>query len=69
VIGLGLTVLLLLPASSAVAPYTGIQAHAPFEIVASHLHEPTGLARDPATGDLFVSEADTGAILRITPDG
>lgn len=65
----GLVAGVLFPASSAFAPQPAIQAHAPVEILATHLHEPTGLARDPDTGDLFVSEADTGVILRLDPQG
>lgn len=57
------------PASSVVSPQQGIQAHAPFEIVATHLHEPNGLTIDPTTGDLFISETDTGAILRLDSQG
>jgi len=60
---------LLLPASSVAAPHQGIQAYAPFEIVATHLHEPTGLALDPTTGDLFIAEAETGVILRLDSRG
>lgn len=66
---LGLSVTLLLPASSVFAPEHGIQAHAPFQTVASRLHDPTGLARDPTTGDLFIAEAATGVILRLDPQG
>jgi glucose/arabinose dehydrogenase len=65
---LGLIATLLFPASSAFAPQPPIQAHAPVEILATHLHAPTGLTRDPETGDLFVSEADTGVIRRLRTD-
>jgi len=60
---------LLFPAPSDVSPGHGIQAHAPVEIVAARLHDPTGLAFDPSTGDLFIAEADTGVILRVDPGG
>jgi hypothetical protein len=59
----------LVPAASTVAPHHDLQASAPVEIVASHLREPSGLAHDPATGDLYIAEADTGVILRVTSDG
>ncbi len=51
------------------APQHEIQAQARFQILASGLHDPTGLARDPQTGDLFVAEAGTGVLARITPAG
>lgn len=57
---------LLSPAPSAVSSHHSIQA--PVEILASQLHEPTGLALDPATGDLFIAEAETGVILRVRLD-
>jgi len=57
---------LLSPAPSAVSSHHSIQA--PVEILASQLHEPTGLALDPATGDLFIAEAETGIILRVRLD-
>ncbi len=64
---LGLIVLLWLvsPVSPAASSQHGIRAQAPFEIIATHLREPAGLAVDPATGDLFIAEADTGVILRV----
>lgn len=64
----GLVAALLFPASSALAPQPANQAYAPVEILATHLHEPTGLAKDPDTGGLFVSEADTGVVLRLRTD-
>ncbi len=67
--GFAVLLWLLLPASSVAAPHQGIQAYAPFEIVATHLHEPTGLALDPTTGDLFIAEAETGVILRLDSRG
>ncbi len=45
-----------------------MQAHAPVDIVASHLREPSGLAYDPNPGDLFIAETDTGVILRVRLD-
>ncbi len=66
---LGLVATLLFTASYAVVTQQAIQAHAPVEILATHLHAPTGLARDPGTGDLFIAEADTGVILRLNPQG
>lgn len=38
-------------------------------VLADGMHGPDGLARDPGTGDLFVSEEDAVRILRIRPDG
>jgi sugar lactone lactonase YvrE len=46
-----------------------IHAAAPFEVLAPHLHEPTGLAWDPATGELFIAESGTGSILRLDRGG
>ena len=48
-----------------VRSHESIQAFAPFDVLATHLHEPTGLALDPATGDLFIAETGTGIILRL----
>jgi len=63
-LGLGVLLWLLLRAPVS-APHHGLQAYAPFQVLARHLQEPSGLARDPVTGHLFVAEADTGLILRI----
>jgi sugar lactone lactonase YvrE len=59
----------LLSAFSIVSSYHEVQAHAPVNILATRLHEPTGLAFDPMTGNLFITEADTGVILRLDPQG
>ena len=60
--------LLVATPQSALA-HEGIHASAPFEVLATHLHEPTGLALDPATGDLFIAETGTGIILRLDREG
>jgi len=65
-LGVLLWLLLRAPVSS---PHYNIQARAPFEILASRLQEPSSLARDPDTGDLYVAEADTGVIRRLDPRG
>jgi hypothetical protein len=66
--GLAVSLCFLFPASPAISSPHGIQAQAPVEIVAPHLRAPAGLALDPTTGDLFISEADTGVILRLRLD-
>jgi hypothetical protein len=67
-LGLGVLLWLLLRAPVS-TPHHGITAHASFQVLARHLHEPSALARDPVTRDLFVAEAETGVILRIDPEG
>ncbi len=60
---------LLIPPPAVLSSDRGIQAYARVEILASRLHEPAGLALDPTSGDLFISEADTGVILRLNAQG
>ena len=41
------------------------QPDGPPVVIAADLRTPTSLARDPASGDLFVTEIFTGRIIRV----